>query len=113
MPSAPTRRAGPASGPPPDPRPGGVWGPGGALPRRKLLPALYHLYLEGLLPPRFAIVGYSRRELSDDDFRKLAHDACMEFGRCRMDRQEWGAFSAGFCVLAGGLFWGGAPAPPP
>src|ERR671918_267474 len=69
------------------------------------------LSLEGLPPPRFAIVGYSRRELSDDDFRKLAHDACMEFGRCRMDRQEWDTFAAALSYVQGDFMGAGALAP--
>ena len=88
-----------------------VFGATGDLTRRKLLPALYHLYLEGLLPPRFAIVGYSRRELSDEDFRQLAHDACIEFGRCRMDRQEWDQFASGLTYVQGDFMGRGALAP--
>jgi glucose-6-phosphate 1-dehydrogenase len=96
---------------PPEPQAIVVFGATGDLTRRKLLPALYHLHLEGLLPPRFAIVGYSRRELSDDDFRKLAHDACTEFGRCRMDRQEWDAFAAGLSYVQGDFMGAGALTP--
>jgi glucose-6-phosphate 1-dehydrogenase len=96
---------------PPEPQAIVVFGATGDLTRRKLLPALYHLYLEGLLPPRFAIVGYSRRELSDEDFRQLAHDACIEFGRCRMDRQEWDQFASGLTYVQGDFMGRGALAP--
>jgi glucose-6-phosphate 1-dehydrogenase len=96
---------------PPDPQAIVVFGATGDLTRRKLLPALYHLYLEGLLPPRFAIVGYSRSELSDDDFRRLAFDACMGFGRCRMDRQEWDGFASGLFYVPGDFMGSGALGP--
>ena len=44
----------------------------GDLTRRKLLPALYNLRANGLLPREFAIVGVARRELDDDGFRDHA-----------------------------------------
>ena len=37
-----------------------IFGASGDLTKRKLLPAFYHLYLQGLLPKGFAIIGYSR-----------------------------------------------------
>lgn len=52
-----------------------IFGATGDLSRRKLLPALFHLYDRELLPERFAIVGFSRKKLSDDDFRKIAKEA--------------------------------------
>jgi glucose-6-phosphate 1-dehydrogenase len=96
---------------PPDPQAIVVFGATGDLTRRKLLPALYHLHLEGLLPPRFAIVGYSRSQLSDDDFRRIAFEGCMEFGRCRMDRQDWDAFASGLSYVQGDFMGEGALAP--
>ncbi len=96
---------------PPDPQAFVVFGATGDLTRRKLLPALYHLHLEGLLPPRFAVIGYSRRDLSDDDFRRVAHEACVEFGRCRMEREEWDAFAAGLFYVRGDFMGQGALAP--
>ena len=52
-----------------------IFGASGDLTRRKLLPAFYHLFLQGLLPSGFAIVGYSRTEMSDDAFRDMARSA--------------------------------------
>lgn len=49
-----------------------IFGASGDLTKRKLLPALYDLYCQDLLPKRFAILGASRSNLSDDDFRKQA-----------------------------------------
>ena len=42
---------------PPDPTAIVIFGASGDLTQRKLLPSLYHLHLEGLLPARFGIVG--------------------------------------------------------
>ncbi|MGZ4115734.1 MAG: hypothetical protein ACXVQT_11740, partial [Actinomycetota bacterium] len=35
-----------------------IFGASGDLTRRKLLPAFYHLHIEGLLPEQLAIVGF-------------------------------------------------------
>jgi len=43
----------------------------GDLASRKLLPALLKLYTDKLLPQRFAIVGFSRRPFSREDFREF------------------------------------------
>jgi glucose-6-phosphate 1-dehydrogenase len=41
-----------------------IFGASGDLTKRKLLPALYHLKQEGLLPASFAVVGVARRDIS-------------------------------------------------
>ena len=41
-----------------------IFGASGDLTKRKLLPALYHLEQQGLLPENFAVVGVARRDLS-------------------------------------------------
>lgn len=46
-----------------------ICGVTGDLAQRKLLPALLSLYTKKLLPKKFKIVGFSRREFSDPDFR--------------------------------------------
>lgn len=48
----------------PDPCVVVIFGASGDLTKRKLLPALYHLEQEGLLPKEFAVVGVARRDLS-------------------------------------------------
>jgi len=52
-----------------------LFGATGDLAKRKLLPGLFHLYEAGLMPERFRIVGTSRSEHSDDEFRLLARSA--------------------------------------
>lgn len=46
-----------------------IFGASGDLTYRKLLPALYHLYATNQLPNSFFILGVSRSEFSDDEFR--------------------------------------------
>ena len=58
-----------------------IFGATGDLARRKLLPALYNLAHEGALPERFNLVGVSRAEQTDDEFRALAREAICSFSR--------------------------------
>jgi glucose-6-phosphate 1-dehydrogenase len=69
-----------------------VFGASGDLARRKLLPALYDLAYEGLLPERFAIVGSGGSRLDDADFRARARDGVEQFSRHRADDGRWQAF---------------------
>jgi glucose-6-phosphate 1-dehydrogenase len=64
-----------------------IFGATGDLSRRKLLPALYNLAHEGALPERFNLIGVSRRDQSDDDFRSQGRDAINEFSRRTPDQQ--------------------------
>lgn len=70
-----------------------VFGANGDLARRKLLPALYHLAAEGLMPERYAIVGNSRTEMSDEEFRVFARDAVDDFCRCSRSKEAWNDFA--------------------
>ncbi|HEU4356002.1 MAG TPA: glucose-6-phosphate dehydrogenase [Actinomycetota bacterium] len=63
---------------PPGPQAIVIFGVTGDLSRRKILPALYNLSREGLLPERHAVVGYARSDLGDDGLRALARDAIRE-----------------------------------
>jgi len=58
-----------------------IFGATGDLAKRKLLPAIYNLAHEGALPERFHLIGNSRSEMSDDDFREQARDSIKQFSR--------------------------------
>src|SRR5439155_3797781 len=58
-----------------------IFGGAGDLAHRKLLPALYNLYLDGLLPARFAAVGVGRKEMTDEGYRAFAKDGVTRFSR--------------------------------
>jgi glucose-6-phosphate 1-dehydrogenase len=47
-----------------------IFGASGDLTQRKLVPALYNLRRGGLLKDEFAVLGISRQEMSDDEFRE-------------------------------------------
>jgi glucose-6-phosphate 1-dehydrogenase len=56
-----------------------IFGASGDLTKRKLIPALYSLYTQKLLPERFALLGVSRSDLSNEEFRSKMKDAIKEF----------------------------------
>jgi glucose-6-phosphate 1-dehydrogenase len=62
-----------------------IFGAVGDLARRKLLPAIYNLAHEGALPERFNLIGVSRGEMSDEEFRKEARESIAEFSRRKTD----------------------------
>lgn len=69
-----------------------IFGANGDLFKRKLLPALYHLHMEGLMPGNFRVIGTSRSEVSTEEFRELARAAVDEFSRCGTSGAKWEGF---------------------
>lgn len=66
-----------------------IFGGAGDLSRRKLLPALYNLRLDGLLPESLAIVGFARTDLDDARFRRLARQSIEEHSRRPIEAAVW------------------------
>jgi glucose-6-phosphate 1-dehydrogenase len=56
-----------------------IFGAGGDLTKRLLLPALYNLAAARLLPEEFCLVGVARQDLSADDFRRDMREALRQF----------------------------------
>ena len=58
-----------------------IFGGGGDLTWRKLVPALYDLFLDKWMPERFAVIGIGRRPTSDEEYRKHLRAGVDEFSR--------------------------------
>ncbi|KAF0131522.1 MAG: glucose-6-phosphate 1-dehydrogenase [Bacteroidetes bacterium] len=56
-----------------------IFGASGDLTKRKLVPALYSLYVQDLLPEKFALLGVSRSDFTDMDFRSGMKKAINAF----------------------------------
>ena len=69
-----------------------ILGAAGDLTRRKLLPALYNLFRDELLPEPFSVVGFARREMDDDSFRDLTKKSLNEYSRREVDPEHWDQF---------------------
>ncbi|HUG14810.1 MAG TPA: glucose-6-phosphate dehydrogenase [Thermomicrobiales bacterium] len=86
----------------PDPLVMVIFGASGDLTRRKLIPALYNLALERLLPPGFSVVGVARQDMTGRGFRERMRDAVNEFSRRRpIDDAVWSSFADGISYLRG------------
>src|SRR5919198_4749730 len=71
-----------------------VFGAGGDLTRRKLVPALFNLFLDKRMPERFAILGVDRKPLEGDAFRRQMRDGVDQFSRRgHAEDEAWGRFA--------------------
>jgi len=66
-----------------------IFGAGGDLTKRKLIPALFHLCDAGLLPDRFAVLGLDRLDLDDDGYRGLAAEKIEEHVGAPFAQDVW------------------------
>ena len=64
-----------------------IFGATGDLCHRKLLPAIYNLAHEGQLPERFNLIGTSRQEMTDDEFRAELTKSVKQFSRREPDEK--------------------------
>jgi glucose-6-phosphate 1-dehydrogenase len=79
-----------------------IFGATGDLTRRKLLPALYRLAQQRLVPSEFAILGTARQQHSDDEFRAAMKAAITEFGPDdSLDENAWQSFAQRIFYVAG------------
>ncbi|MGH2784291.1 MAG: glucose-6-phosphate dehydrogenase [Actinomycetota bacterium] len=86
---------------PPPPHSIVIFGASGDLTKRKILPALYNLRVTGLLPERYAIVGYARSGWTEEEFRAHARSSIEEFSRTTLDEKVWEAFAADLHYVSG------------
>ena len=94
--SEPSRSRSDDSGPRPESYVYVLFGATGDLAKRKILPGLYHLFVAGLLPHKFRIVGSSPRkfEWADEDFAGHAKDAIETFGKTKPTGAAWDEFAS-------------------
>jgi glucose-6-phosphate 1-dehydrogenase len=79
-----------------------IFGASGDLTARKLLPAVYNLSHDNLLPADFHLVGFGRKAMADSEFRALAEAAVKEFSRREPDPEVWARVAARTSYVAGG-----------
>ncbi len=79
-----------------------IFGASGDLTARKLIPALYNLALDNLLPSDFSFIGFSRRPIPNPDFRQNARDSITQFSRRPLNDGIWERLEPRFEYIAGG-----------
>jgi glucose-6-phosphate 1-dehydrogenase len=102
---------------PPEPAAIVIFGASGDLTQRKIVPALYNLFLDRRLPETFVLVGFSRTTFSDASFCNHLRQGVDQFSRRGKSQDgDWQDFSshitymkadyddsAAYAVLAGRL----------
>ena len=72
-----------------------IFGATGDLTQRKLIPALYNLALEGLLPGGFSVVGFARRSKTNELFRSEMKSAADQHSRTKpLQASVWDGFAS-------------------
>ena len=66
-----------------------LFGASGDLTKRKLVPALYNLVREKLLPEQFAVVGFARRDTASEDFREQMRRNLVEYAADAFNEEDW------------------------
>ena len=79
-----------------------IFGASGDLTARKLIPAVYNLGFDNLLPADFFLVGYGRKPIPDEEFRTMAASAIREFSRRELDPAVWARVAAHASYVSGG-----------
>src|SRR5258708_32464543 len=73
-----------------------IFGASGDLTKRKLIPALYNLACNDLLPKDFSVIGYSVTPMSDDSFREGMRTSVQESKEANsFDPKIWDDFARG------------------
>lgn len=79
-----------------------IFGANGDLTKRKLIPALYALYIDGFLPREFCVVGMSRTKMSHEDFRKHMRESMQQFASdIPLESAKWERFESCLYYLDG------------
>ncbi|HLB22796.1 MAG TPA: glucose-6-phosphate dehydrogenase [Dehalococcoidia bacterium] len=78
-----------------------VFGATGDLTARKLVPALYNLARLRMLPGGFSVVGFARRDWSDEQFRAVMKEAVAKFSRAPLQEEIWDSFARGLHYVSG------------
>ncbi len=78
------------------------FGASGDLTKRMLIPAMYNLRVNGILPTNFGIIGFSRSDKSHYDFREEMREALTEFSRSGAPKDPlWSDFAERMYYIQG------------
>lgn len=77
-----------------------IFGASGDLSKRRLLPALYRLSKNRLLPENFFVLGLGRTKIGVEQFRESMLTAVKDASEKDFDHASWGAFAERLCYLS-------------
>jgi glucose-6-phosphate 1-dehydrogenase len=79
-----------------------IFGASGDLTARKLVPAIFNLGVDNLLPGEFHLIGFGRKPMADAKFRESMDQAIGEFSRRPMNAEIWERVRHNTCYHTGG-----------
>jgi glucose-6-phosphate 1-dehydrogenase len=81
-----------------------IFGASGDLTARKLIPAIYHLCKDKQMPADFRVIGFARREKTDESWRQELRTALDQFSRTKLvDEKIWSEFAKNLFYCIGDL----------
>lgn len=81
-----------------------IFGANGDLTKRKLIPALYRLAYERRLPASFAVIGNSRTEMTDEQYREKMRESVEKYlENSPFDPELWKSFANELYYVPGDL----------
>jgi glucose-6-phosphate 1-dehydrogenase len=78
-----------------------LFGVTGDLARNKVMPAIYDLANRGLLPPSFSLVGFARRDWTQEDFTRTVRESVRAHARTPFHQEVWRNLAEGFRFVSG------------
>ncbi len=66
-----------------------IFGASGDLTARKLIPAIFNLCLDNLLPSDFHLIGFGRKSIEDDQFRETTNESISKYSRKTLNEEVW------------------------
>ena len=66
-----------------------IFGGTGDLTHRKLMPALYNMLLDGLVPENFQVVSIGRRDKTEEEYRNEIRISMEKYSRNKVDEKIW------------------------
>lgn len=86
-----------------------IFGASGDLTERKLIPALYYLFRQGMLAEGFSVIGCARSSFSNDEFRAKQREALKKYLQVPPEDESYlDRFQQGISYISGNF--GEAPA---
>ena len=79
-----------------------IFGASGDLTARKLVPAVFNLGVDNLLPGDFHLIGFGRKPIEDEKFRGIMDEAIDEFSRRPLNKEIWGRVRSNMTYHSGG-----------
>jgi glucose-6-phosphate 1-dehydrogenase len=78
-----------------------IFGGAGDLTRKKLMPAIFHLFSDKEIPEGFSVINFSRAELSDEQYRNTMIEEIERYGGSLFNSTAWDNFSRHLFSLSG------------